>query len=293
MSFSGVNNVEIRPVRALWRIQPEWCIDFSGLTGLDVKGTAFAMYSAKDATQYYVWGDDSVVVDPADPGTGIPFTVVGDSDNAATLATACAAAIDANGDFSSTAAGSVVTIRGAAVGQTTELADIDMGIANLTIREGQDFDLGELQDNIELSLAPDNFIVQTLAGGVSPQAALFRGYEDISATTTLLETQNDAIKQIYRLYGGDLGVTSTFGSGLSQLGSNLLKRAARLVLRPTNAVDESQNIVMALAVPVPDSMVLSGQDPKTLSVTWQGFVDQRIDSNISAVFFGSDLQDLS
>lgn len=284
---SSANNVVISPVNVLWQISANEQIDFAGLTGLNVKGGSFDLFLA-DGSEFYVWGDDSVEVDPAPGGTGIPFTVTGDSDTAATLATACAAAIDANANFSATASGTVVDVKRAAFGEVTDAADNDMGVAITTCRKGKDFDLGLLQGDVELNFAPANFIVQAHQTGVTPRAALNQGVETNEATTTLLETQKSQLKEIYKIYGGTYNPgTEIFGVGTAKNGQNLLIDAARLKLRPVNAVDASEDTVIMLAVPVPDTLVFSGENPRTLSVTWQGYVDDTYAStNVNVLAVG-------
>ena len=295
MAATGANNVQISPVNALWRIEAQEIVDFAGLTGLDVKGKFFNISTAKDAILHYVWGNDGVVADPAPAGrTAIPFTVVGDSDDAATLAAACATAVDGVAGYTATASGTEVTITRSAVGEVTETVDVDMGVAITQCRFGKDLDLGLLNGNLELSLAPANFIVTAHQSGVTPRAALYQGLETAEVGLELLETTDANLKQIYGVYG-TTGFTpgagtEVYGVGTSKQGQNLLPFAARLELKPVNAADDTDNTTLMLALPVPDSLVFSGEDPKTLSVTFQGYVDDAKDSRISAVLFGDPSQ---
>ena len=291
----SANSIVISPVNVLWRIEASEQVDFAGLTGLDVKGKFFNISTAKDAILNYVWGDDSIEADPAPAGrVGIDFTVVGDSDTASTLATACAAAIDALGGYSASASGTVVTIYRAAVGLVTDTVDVDMGVVITVCRRGKDFDLGLLQGDIEMGAAPAYFTVTAQQSGLTPRAALYQGVESLEASTTMLETQNSQLKEIYGLYGSDgfvpSGGTEVFGIGTSKQGQNLLVDAARLVFKDVNAVDDSNNRTFMLAIPKPDSLVFSGENPRTLSVTWQGFIDDQIDSRVSALNFGDETQ---
>ena len=131
---SSANNIVISPMNIYWRIESEAALDFTGLTGADVKGKYITLSSP--TTDYYLWGDDSVEADPAPAGkTAIPFTVVGDSDSDTTLAAAAQAAIDAEGDFGASVSGKVVTYTAAAVGEVTDPADVDSGIVVLFVGE--------------------------------------------------------------------------------------------------------------------------------------------------------------
>jgi len=297
MSGSSADNVKISPVNALWRIEAQELIDFTGLTGADVKGGYFNISTAKDAILNYVWGDDSVEADPAPAGrTAIAMTVVGDSDTAATLATACAAAIDGEAGYTAVVSDTTkVLVTRAAVGVVTETADVDMGVGITQCRYGKDLNMGLLNGNVELSLAPANFIVTAHQSGVTPRAALYQGLETAEVGLELLETTDSNLKEVYGVYG-TTGFTpgagtEVYGVGTSKQGENLLPYAARLELKPVNAVDDTQNTTLMLALPVPDTLVFSGEDPKTLSVTFQGYVDDGKDNRISSVLFGDPTQD--
>jgi len=291
----SANNVVISPVNVLWRIEASEQVDFAGLTGLDVKGKFFNISTAKDSILNYVWGDDSVESDPVPVGRiAIPFTVAGDGDSATTLATAAASAIDGASGYVATASGTVVSIHRDAVGLVTDTVDVDMSVAITICRRGKDFDLGLLQGDIEMTLSPANFIVQAHQTGVTPRAALFQGIETLEASTAMLETQNSQLSEIYGLYGTrgftPSAGTSVFGVGTSRQGDNLLIDAARIVLKDVNAVDDLNNRSLMLAIPIPDSLVFSGENPRTLNLTWQGFVDEQIDNKVSGLLFGDETQ---
>lgn len=90
-------------------------------------GQYFTINSATDATEYYVWFNvNSGGGDPAPASkTGIEVAV-GASDTADQVATALAAALDANSDFTATANSDVVTVTNAAAGATTDAANVDV-----------------------------------------------------------------------------------------------------------------------------------------------------------------------
>lgn len=294
MAGCSTSDVSISPVNALWRIEAAEDINFYGLTGADVKGKYFKLY-LPTGVGYYVWGDDGVAVDPAPVGlTEIAYTVTGDGDVASTLAAAAQAAIDAITGFSATVSGAVVSVKRDDVGKVTASADVDSGVVITQCRYGQDLDLGLLNGNVELSFAPANFIVQAHQTGVTPRAALFQGIETAEVTLELLNTGAANLKEIYGVYGSSgftpSAGTEVYGVGTSKQGQNLLAYAARLELKPVNAVDDLSNTTLMLALPVPDTLVFSGQDPKTLSVTFQGFLDSGVDSRVSGLLFGDPTQ---
>lgn len=290
---ANANNIQISPVNVLWQAKAIEQVDFAGLTGLDVKGKSFAIY-LPTGVGYYVWGDDGVVTDPAEPGlTGLDYVVSGDAATASALATAAQTAINAVSGFTATVSGTVVTITRDSFGQVTPAADIDSGVMITINRSGKDFDLGCLDGDVEFSFAPANFIVNCHQTGVTPRAALFQGAETVEVSTTLLETQKSNLKKLYDVYGGSftpMAGTEVFGVGTSKQGNNLLVDGARLKLRPVNAVDATQDAVVMLAIPVPESLVFSGENPRTLSVTWQGFVDDTYAQNETNIIAFGDVE---
>jgi len=288
---SSSNNVSIAPANVLWRIESEWQIDYAGITAasLDAK---FITFSDEDqSVLYYMWHDlDAGSVDPAPAGrTGVEVDVA-TGDSASTMATAAAAALDALTDISATSSGSVVSVKLDVVGKAEAPADVDTNIALTVCRIGQNLDLGLLEGDVELSIAPANFILTSHQTGVTPRAALLQGFETLECTTVLQETVNSKLSEIYGIYGTTgfipAGGTSVFGGGTNKNGNNLLIDAARLVLKPVNSTDDLGNTNLMLTIPIPDSLVFSGENPKTLSVTWQGFVDDTKDSQVNAFSFG-------
>jgi len=294
--MANANNISIDPVNVFWQIEAEDLIDFTGLTGLDVKGKSFNISTAKDAILNYVWGDDAIAADPAVAGrVGIAFTVVGDTDTATTLAASCASALDALPGYVATSSLGIVTVKRAAIGVVTLMADTDMAVVLTPVRTGKDFDLGYLEGDIELSAAPSNFIVKSHQTGVTPLASLYQGIESIEMTTNMMETISSNLKEIYTFYGGSFtpagGTTEIYGIGTNKQGNNLLIDAARLILRPVNAANNLTDTVLMLAVPVPGSLIFSGENTKNLSISWNGFADTSSESNTAnIVAFGDVFQ---
>ena len=294
---SSSNNIIINPVNVLWQIEASELLDFTGIVSTTLDGVYFTINSAKDATEYYVWFNlDAGSVDPAPAGkTAIPVAVT-TGDSPATIATATQTAIDALGDFSASVVESVkVSVKRAAVGEVTDTADVDSGVGVTICRRGKDFDLGLLQGDVEPTFAPANFVVQAQQTGLTPLALLNQGFETLEATTVLQETGKSQLKELYKIYGGAFtpgAGTEVFGAGLAALGKNLLVDGARLVFRPVNTISDelSYDYNFMLALPIPDTLTFSGENPRVLSVTWSGFVDESIDSRVNAVLVGDASQ---
>ena len=292
--MSSATNVAISPVNVKWQIEASEQWDFKNATASGLGGQYVTMNTIVP-TAFYAWFDENNTdVDPAPAGkTAIEVNYAAGASPSA-IATAFQLAVDGTAGFAASVVGTVVTVRRTAVGKPVAPTVGTTTTVALTIcRTGKDFDLGLLQGDIEAAFSPSNFTVVAHQTGVSPRAALFQGFETNEATTTMLETQKSQLEEIYGLYGGSFtpgGGTKVFGVGTSKQGQNLLVDAARLVLRPVNAVSNVDDYNIMLAIPIPDSLVFSGENPRTLSITWQGFLDDQADSRVSALLIGDAAQ---
>ena len=292
--MSGVGNIQISPVNVLWQQVASESIDFAGRTIANAKGLYFDISTAKDAILHRVWMDDGIETAPSAGGRTLIAVDISSATTEALIATAVASALEALPGYISTSAGSVVTVKRTSVGAVTLTVQGTLTLVIATLKIGKDYNLGLLQGDLEVNIQPATFTVQAHQFGVTPLASLFQGYETIECTTTLLETQKSQLKELYSLYGGAFtpaAGTEIFGAGSLKQGQNLLNEGARLVLKPVNAVDETNNTVIMLAIPIPGALIFSGENPRTLAVTWQGFIDPSFDSRANALAFGDVFQE--
>lgn len=290
-------NIGISPVNVFWKIEAQELVDFTSATASGLGGKYISLYRA-DGTGVYIWFDENNTdVDPA-PGGGLVAVEVNYAAAAtpSAIATAFVAAVTAATGFDSVlVTGSTVkaTVKRTAVGEVAVYGG-DATLAPVTvIRKGKNMDLGFLQGNIEPNFSPANLVIQAHQTGVTPLASLNQGFEEISCETVLLETTKANLKEFFKIYGGSVtpgGGTEVIGAGTFVQGNNLLSEAARLVFKPVNAVDDVNNYNIMLAVPIPSTITFSGEDPKTLTVTWQGFVDLEFNTKLNAVSIGDVFQ---
>jgi hypothetical protein len=293
---SSVNNIAINPVNVYWKMEQTETWDFTGLTkaGLDAK--AFQFYSALNAAAHYIWFDGTgATVDPAIAAFTQHEVTIG-TDTPTAIATAVAAVVTAITGFDATSSGPYVTVKRTAAGETTESFDAAGGDASDIVytltRRGRDMDLGLLQGDVECNFQPSNFILTSHQTGLTPLAALNQGFETLECTTTMLETHKANLKELYKIYGGVVqgGTSEVFGVGTASQGKNMMIEAGRLVLKPVNASDDTGNFNFMLAVPVPETLTFSGENPRVLSLTWQGFVDRDFNSKFNAIAIGDIYQ---
>lgn len=291
---SSVDNVKIVPVNVSWKMEQTETWDFTDLTKALLSEKAFKFWAALDASKHYVWFDaDGSDTDPAIASFTAHKVTLTTANTPAQIATAVAAVVDALTDFVASASGAVVTVKRTAVGLTTESVDVDSDLVYSLSRRGRDYDLGLLQGDVALSFQPSNFVLNAHQTGKTPLAALNQGFEKLECGTVLLETQKSQLKELYTIYGGSetpMSGTEVYGIGTDSQGKNMMVEAGRLVLKPVNATDDTGNFNMMLAVPVPDSLTFSGENPRTLSVTWQGFVDRDFNDKFNAIAIGDIFQ---
>jgi len=286
------NNILISPANAYWKIESNSTYDYAGITAVSLDGKYYTFSSP--TTDYYVWHNlDAGSTDPAPGGTGIEVAVTtGDADTV--MAAAAQVAIDAELDFNASVVGTVVDVKAVAVGQVTDPVDGDSGVVVSLCRRGKNVDLGLIEGDSELPLEPQIFDVTSQQTGVTPSAALVQGFT-AEPSLVLQETTVSQLDQFYSIYGGTytpVAGTEITGVGTGTVGKNLLVDAARLEFAPVNAISAelSYSVAYALTVPVPSSLVFSGENPRTLSVAFKAYVDSSLDSRNNFLVIGNAFQ---
>lgn len=291
-NLSSANNIKINPVNVLWQIEAMEQVDFTGSTGTLLNDKAIHFFLNTGVEHYFWFNYNSGGTDPAESGTAHAVAVASAAPTA-TIATDFATAVTAVTGFTAVAVGNVVTVcrvLGTGVGQVSApLQLVAMPTAVLTrIRSGKDFNLGLLKGDINPKFSPANLTVTAHQFGKTPLASLNQGFDKIECDTKLLETDLSKLQTLYQIYGGTVAgaTTNVLGAGTAVLGKNILVEAARLIFKPVNAIDNTQNFNIALALPVPGSLMFSGENPSELDVSWMGFVDTLMNSKINAVNIG-------
>lgn len=278
---SSANNIVISPSNVTWKVKGNWQFDYAGIAAADLDGAYYLLNSVSGS--FYVWHNlDASSVDPAPAGLTAIEVAVTTGDSPSTMATAAAAAIDLIADFGSTASGAVVDVKAADFGQAADPSDNDSGVAITVCRKGKNYDLGLIEGDTELSFTPSVFDVNSQQTGTTITASLVQGFE-AEVTTVLQETTRSQLSEIYSIYGGllsaaDTGGTAVTGVGSAAIGKNLLTEAGRLEFAPVNNLGSelSYKVTLMLCAPIPDSLVFSGESPRTLSITWKAFIDDSV-----------------
>lgn len=288
---SSANNIIISPMNLFWRIEANHVITAVADVADSLDGKYFTLMGT-----HYVWFDGVAAADPAPAGlTAIPVAYT-TGDSAATLAGLIATAIDGDAAFSATASGAEVNVVAAAVGEVSDSADVDSGVSIEICRRGKNFDLGLIEGEPSLNTEIDVLDVNAQQLGTVPATSIIRG-SSVSSEITLLETPKSSLEVFYKIYGGSMtaaetGGTAVFGMGTNAIGNNLLVDAARLEMIPVNTISSelSYNVNIMLSAPVPGTLLFSGENVRSLVVTFKGYPDTTKDSRVNTVLIGDPTQ---
>jgi hypothetical protein len=271
----SANNIIIAPSNIAWKIEALHQISMVADVADSLDGKYFTLMGT-----HYVWFDGVLAVDPAPAGLiAIPIAYT-TGDSASVLAGLVQAAIDALAGFSASVSSNEVTVKAAAVGEVSDTADVDAGVSVTICLKGKNFDLGLTDGNSEISFSPDLEPITAQQTGSTKISSIVKGFE-AEVSTPLKESVKSKLKEIYKIYGGVItpgAGTEVIGIGSSSLGKNLMVEAGRLVFTPVNTIsdDLSYTVTLMLAIPNPESLVLSGEETRTLNVTWEAYIDQNI-----------------
>lgn len=289
MAQTSVSNIRIEPVDVLWEIEQQDCVQTVADVSDSLDGKYFTL-----GNDFYVWMDGPVAADPAPAGrTGIAVAYT-TNDDANTIATKIATAVDANASFNATASGNLVTITRVGTSEQAPAADVDTGFTITVTQEGGTLDLGLLQGNVEDTFEEQLLDITAHQTGTTILASVRQGV-NATITTTLQETAVDKLKQLFSKTAGGThtpsGGTELFGWGTSRQGKNVIPQARRLVLHPRAlGTDRSRDLTFWKAYPSPNSLVYSGEEVQTLAVEWRIFLDESKPKEISYFAFGDYTQ---
>ena len=177
-------------------------------TGGDLNDTYFDLYSAGDATAYYVWYNVAAGgTDPAPGGTGIEVAI-GTGDAIDVVAAATAAAIDVVGDFGAVDdTVDTVTITNAALGAATDAANSTAATPTFTYAvttQGENDDLDGTWFSLNSADDVDQYYVwfNVDAGGNDPDPGMTAIAVSIATGDTAASISSDTADAITAINGG-------------------------------------------------------------------------------------------
>lgn len=297
MSCAGVGNIKIEPVNATWEIEEQECFDFTGQTAAGLGGKYVLLWSALDAVAYYAWFDENNTdSDPAVAGKTAIETNYAASAASTAIASAFRTAVNAVSGFDAqidTDDANIIKVTRTAVGNTTDSTAGNTTVIVTKTQDGGSFDLGLLSGDVEFAFEETLLEVKAHQTGTTLLADLRQGTVS-SLTLTMQETHASALKEMFaRASGGvDTVTTEVFGVGTSRIGTNTIIQARRLILHPEalGSSDYSRDMCFWKAYPLPESLVFSGENPQTLSLTFKCYKDDSIDEAVNIWVYGDYTQ---
>lgn len=299
--MGDISKVKVEPCSVSWgrpNVQAITCVaDVSSSLNNDW----FNLYSAKNATRYYVWFNvASAGTDPAVSGaTGVEVAIAADA-TAAQVATALASAIDALADFAASANSAVVTVTNAANGFSTAASNgsSSPGFSFAVTDEGAGGDLGFTDGDIEISFTENYTEVTAHQEGTTKLSDIRTGYAVEDVTISLKESSVEQIRDMLVQMGAAMtpsGGTEGIGFGTSKQFSQVLDQAEKLVLHPVALAssNRSRDWAFWLAYPKMDSIMLSPENPMMVNVSFKIYPDSSKDSRVRFAILGDHTQDFS
>lgn len=291
---SSITNIKIQPQNVYWQDYHSVLVETVADSASSLNNKYFVVSSP--TVNYYVWLNvGGAGVDPT-PASLTALTSVAISANAtaAAVATAIQTAVDADANWQATVSGDEVTITSVAIGERLSVPGAgDSGFTVSEITVGGDIYLGLLDGDVETSFEEQVYQVNAHQYGSTVLAEIQTGV-GASVSLTLKESDTEKLKEIFGKAAGGThtpsGGTELFGFGTSNQGDNTFSKARRLVLKPVGAGDNLGNLTFWKAYPMPNSLVFSGENPKTLSVEFKVYRDPSKNEAISYFAFGDQTQ---
>lgn len=274
---SNVGNIRIEPVNVTWEIEEQWQVTCVADVSSSLQSKYFKMYDGANAG-YYVWLNvGGSGVDPAVANHTEVEIAISANASASAVATAISAAVDALAGFHASASGADVLITANVAGDADDMVDVSTGFVFTQCQDGGALDLGYLDGNVEATFEETLLEVKAHQTGANLLAELRQGHVT-EVTLTMKECDPDHLKDIFARGAGAThtpsGGTEVFGWGTSRQGLNTVVQARRLVLHPVAEGSSAlKDVCLWKAYPMPDTLVFSGEDMKTLGLTFKTYID--------------------
>jgi hypothetical protein len=291
---SNVAEIRIEPCKVNWEIEEQWQVTCVADDAGSLNETFFLMY-LPDGTFKHVWFDvASGGTDPAPGGSagGIEVNVATNA-LASAVATAVQAAVDADAGWVATVDGTKVLITNADVGQVNSMVDgaDPTGFVFTQCQDGGALDMGFIDGDIEVSFEESQLDITAHQTGTTILASLRQGLIN-NVTMTMKEADYEKYKELMLGTAGGAftpsGGTEVFGWGTQSLGQNTIIKSRRLVLHPVALAssDKSRDLCFWKAYALPETLTISGENPKTLGLSFKVYRDDNKPAAVNQFIFG-------
>lgn len=291
---NNVANIKLEPCNVTWEIEEQWQVTCVADVSSSLNNKWFKMY-LPDGTWKHVWFNvGGAGTDPAPGGSAGDIEVaIAVNALASAVATALNLAVDAETGWESTVSGDKVTITNVDVGQTESMVDgtAATGFTFTQCQDGGSLDMGYLDGDIEVTFEEQQLDITAHQTGTTILAALRQGL--INEITMTMKEASDLTKIRELLLGTAGGVytpsggTEVMGWGTASLGANTIIKSRRLVLHPVSAgSSKAKDICFWKAYAKPDTLTISGENPKTLGLTFSVYRDDTKPEAVNQFVFG-------
>lgn len=276
-----VENIKIKPCNATWEIEEKWKVTCIADVASSLHLQWFKIFKP-NGTWKHVWYDvGGAGTDPAPSGSaGGVHVVLAANDTAATVASETEDAITTDAGWKAVLDGSDVYITCLTTGQTSSFVDgtATTGFTFTQLQDGGALDCGYIEGDIEVKLEEQTLEITAHQTGPTALAELRTGL--VAEITLTMKEISDTAK-FKELLLGTAGATDTpsggtevFGWGTGSLGQNTIVKARRLVLHPVGmGSSKAEDLCFWKAYAKPDSLTISGENPKTLGLTFKVYRD--------------------
>ena len=292
MACSNIAQIKIEPVNVYYQIEEQWSVTTVADVASSLNDTYFDLYDTL-GVGYYVWMNVGAAgTDPAIAGkTGIEITVSAD-DTAAAIATLIQVAVDAEGEFHASVSGNEIRITSDKIGEVTAWSDgaVATGFTFDQCQLGGAMDMGLLDGDIEVTFEEQVNDITAHQTGTTLLTSIRQGLVN-NISMTLKEADYDRYRSLMLATAGAAdtpsGGTEVFGWGTASLGENVSVKARRLILNPValGLADKSRDICFWKSYAIPESLTISGENPKTMSLSFKVYQDPSKPSDIDQFVF--------
>lgn len=289
-----VENIKIEPVDVTWEIEEKWQVTTVADVSSSLNNKWFKIW-LPDLTWKHVWYNvGGAGVDPAPPGSSGDIEVaIAVNALATAVATATQVAVDAEAGWEATVSSNKVVIFNITTGQTGSTADgtAATGFTFTQMQDGGSLAMGYLDGDIEVTFEEQQLDITAHQTGTTVLTGLRQGLIN-EISMTMKEADAEKYKELLL---GTAGATYTpgggsevMGWGTQSLGQNVIIKARRLVLHPVSlsAGDKSRDICFWKAYALPETLVISGENPKTLGLKFKVYRDDSKPTGINQFVFG-------
>ena len=302
----GVANIRVEPMVATYgenTAQVETITTVADVSS-SLQNKYFFMVTPAGVKHYFWFNVATLGVDPAPAGATGHAVAISANDTAAAVATALEAVIEATTGFDSTVSGNVITVTHSTTGYAAPAVDAQStsgtGFAFAVTTQGDlAEEVGCVQGDIEVAFEESYVDVTCHDTGATIATQIKNGITNCEVTMGLQETTKANLKKMFVKSGNSFipvgsSATEVFGVGQSKDFLNIYTFAKKLVLHPKRllAGDKTEDITFFKAYPVLSSMVLSGENVRTLPVTFKVYPDTSIVNRVNLFAIGDSTQNL-